>query len=200
MGSVSFAALMVAASAVADVQLLFFSSQACMPCQQVKPVVAQLAGQGYPIVSVDINQRADLADQGSLSLINELAVMAYLGMGIAVAIAALSLTVSTVASALDRRRTFGLLRLAGMPVRALRRTITVEAAVPLTSTLAGAAGLGFLVAWLMVTSLANDLTMGWPDARYWVVMIVSGAIAALAVASSFGMVRRSTEIGSTRFE
>ncbi len=63
MGSVSFAALMVAASAVADVQLLFFSSQACMPCQQVKPVVAQLAGQGYPIVSVDINQRADLADQ-----------------------------------------------------------------------------------------------------------------------------------------
>lgn len=63
MGSVSFVALMVAASAVADVQLLFFSSQACMPCQQVKPVVAQLAGQGYPIVSVDINQRADLADQ-----------------------------------------------------------------------------------------------------------------------------------------
>lgn len=63
MGSVSLVALMVAVSAVADVQLLFFSSQACMPCQQVKPVVAQLANEGYPVVSIDINQRSDVANQ-----------------------------------------------------------------------------------------------------------------------------------------
>ena len=63
MGSVSLVALMVAISTLADVQLLFFSSQACMPCQQVKPVVAQLANEGYPVVSVDIHQRADLANQ-----------------------------------------------------------------------------------------------------------------------------------------
>lgn len=63
MGSVSAIALVFLYSATADVQLLFFSSQACLPCQQVKPVVSQMLNEGYPIVPVDIDQRADLANR-----------------------------------------------------------------------------------------------------------------------------------------
>lgn len=144
--------------------------------------------------------RADLADAGATTLLNELGVMAYIGMGVAVSISALALTVSTIAAALDRKRTFGLLRLSGMPVRSLRRVITTEAAVPLSVTFVASAGLGFLMAWLMIAALGNNLTMGAPDARYWVTLAVSLGLGAAAIAASFGMVRRSTELASTRFE
>ena len=50
------------------------------------------------------------------TLTYQLAMLAYIGMAIAVGISALSLTVATVAAALDRKRTFGLLRLGGMSV------------------------------------------------------------------------------------
>lgn len=82
--------------------------------------------------------------------------MAYLGMAIAIGISALSLTVATVAGALDRKRTFALLRLGGMPSGHLRRVIATEAAVPLAATLAMSAGLGFFVAWVMLVSLGNE--------------------------------------------
>lgn len=144
--------------------------------------------------------RANLADAGNLTTVNELGVMAYIGMGIAVAISALALTVATITAALDRKRTFGLLRLSGMPVRALRRVITTEAAVPLSVTLLGSAGLGFFVAWLMIEALGNGEKMGAPDGRYWIAIALSLALGAAAIASSFGMVRRSTEVTSTRFE
>ncbi|WP_431308427.1 FtsX-like permease family protein [Demequina litorisediminis] len=121
-------------------------------------------------------------------------------MAIAVAISALSLAVATISAALERRRTFGLLRLAGMPVARLRAMVATEAAVPLGSTLLASAGLGFLVAWILVTVLGNGLEFVWPDGRYWVTLLASAALAAAAVAGSFGVVRRSTEIESTRFE
>jgi hypothetical protein len=111
--------------------------------------------------------RADYAAAGSRRFTQEMAALAYLGMAVAIGIAALSLTVATVAAALDRKRTFALLRLGGMPSGDLRRVIAVEAGVPLAATLVISAGLGFFVAWLMVVTLGNGQTMGWPDARYW---------------------------------
>jgi hypothetical protein len=144
--------------------------------------------------------RAEFADAGASQLLNELAIMAYIGMAIAVAISAIALAVATIASALDRKRTFGLLRLAGMPVGYLRRVIATEAAVPLAGMIAWSAGLGFLVAWLLVGALMPMGAMRAPDARYWLAMFASVGIGAVAITSSFGMVRRSTEVASTRFE
>ena len=144
--------------------------------------------------------RPEFGSAATLDITHQLAVLSYIGMAIAVGVSAISLTVATVSAALDRKRTFGLLRLSGMPVRDLRRTIAVEAAMPLGVTLVASAGLGFLVAYVMVLTLGHDLYLTWPDARYWWALIGSVAIAALAVSGSFGMVRRSTEMTSTRFE
>lgn len=144
--------------------------------------------------------RKEFADRGGASLINELAVMAYIGMAIAVAISAVSLAVATIASALDRKRTFGLLRLAGMPVSYLRRVIVTEAAVPLGGMVLWSAGLGFLIAWLLLEAMGSLVQVSAPDARYWVALIAALGVGAAAIASSFGMVRRSTEVASTRFE
>ncbi len=144
--------------------------------------------------------RADYIGIGSLEVTQELSVLAYLGMAIAIGVSALALAVATVAAALDRKRTFGLLRLAGMPVSELRRSVMTEAALPLGTTLVASAGLGFFVDWVLVHALGDRIAVTWPDVRYWWAMLGSLAIAALAVAGSFGVVRRSTEVESTRFE
>lgn len=144
--------------------------------------------------------RADYAGAGATRTTYQLTMLAYIGMAIAVGISALSLTVATVSAALDRARTFGLLRLSGMPVARLRAVVAYEAALPLGATVTLSAGLGFLVAYVLIRTLGNGLYFTWPDARYWWALAGSLAIAAAAVASSFGIVRRSTEIGTTRFE
>ncbi|MFW2513810.1 FtsX-like permease family protein [Demequina sp. SO4-13] len=144
--------------------------------------------------------REDYGDAGMGQLLSELAVMAYLGMGIAVGISGLSLAVATIAAALDRRRTFGLLRLAGMPMRQLRATIAIEAVIPLAATLLASAGLGFAVAWALITGFGNGASVGWPDGRYWLAIAASLSIAAVAVTGSFGTVRRATQTEVTRFE
>lgn len=144
--------------------------------------------------------RAEAADRGATRQVQELSAMAYLGMAIAIGLSAVALTVATVSAAVDRRRTFGLLRLAGMPLAHLRRTVVTEAAVPLAATVVGSAALGFGVAWVIVDVLGNGLSMTWPDPMYWISLAISVALAALAVSGSFGTVRRSTEVQSTRFE
>ncbi len=144
--------------------------------------------------------RAEYGGAATLDVTYQLAILAYIGMAIAVGISALSLTVATVAAALDRKRTFGLLRLSGMPVRGLRRTIAIEAAMPLAVTLVASGGLGFAVATVLVHTLGNGLYMTWPDPLYWWALAGSVGVAAVAVSGSFGVVRRSTEISSTRFE
>lgn len=144
--------------------------------------------------------RVDFVNRGALDITYELAVMAYLGMGIAIGISGLALTVATVAAALDRRRTFGLLRLSGMPVSQLRRTVALEATLPLAITLIASAGLGFVVAWSLLTALGAGLSMQWPDGLYWAAIGASLLLAVGAVTGSFGTVRRSTEVQSTRFE
>lgn len=161
---------------------------------------ARTALEGTTVSGVAPVTRADYAQAGTLSFTHELETMAYLGMAVAIGVSALSLTVATVAAALDRKRTFALLRLGGMPAADVRRVIAIEASVPLAATLAVSAGLGFFVAWVMLATLGNDLSMSWPDARYWAAILASLVITAVAVLGSFGMVRRSTEVTSTRFE
>lgn len=163
--------------------------------ERVKTAMVQVRGTSMPPAT-----RQDLAERGMAGTNEELAVMAYLGMGLAIGISALALIVATAAAVLDRRRTFGLLRLGGMPVSQLRLTTVVEATVPLVVTLLAAAGLGWGIAWGLIEALSADLSVSWPDQRYWWAMTASIAIAALGLVSTFGTVRRSTELASTRFE
>ena len=142
--------------------------------------------------------RSELADLGTLSVINSLAALAYVGVAIVVVIAGISLAVATAAAILDRRRVFGLMRLIGMPNGMLRRIVAIEAVVPLLATLAVTIGLGFLVAWMIVTG--GGQTTRWPDPRYFVTLAISAVLALSAVFATFGTIRKNTTIVSTRFE
>lgn len=144
--------------------------------------------------------RADVTAAQQTRLVHSLSVLAHLGTFVAVAIAGISLAVATAAAIIDRRRALGLMRLMGMPVSALRGIIVREAAVPLLSVLLLSAGLGFFVAWLVVTGLDDTHSVTWPGPAYFATLGVSMALALGAVAATFGMLRANTSITATRFE
>jgi putative ABC transport system permease protein len=145
--------------------------------------------------------RADAAGANVRSMVNSYATLAYLGVGVATLVSAVSLGVATTAAMLDRRRVLGLLRLMGMRVSTLRRIIGYETAAPLLVIVALCIGLGFLTAYLILTGLTDGTrTIGVPDGRYFLALATSVLLAAVAVVSTFGAIRRNTAISSTRFE
>jgi hypothetical protein len=119
--------------------------------------------------------------QSATRLIQGLAVLAYLGMFVAVAIAGLSLAVATASAVLDR-------------------IITREAAVPLLTVLLLSIGLGFLVAWLMVTGINDTYRVTWPAPAYFTALGLSLLLALSAVTATFSLIRGNTAMTATRFE
>jgi hypothetical protein len=112
-------------------------------------------------------------------------------IGANLAIAGASLAVSVVAGLNDRRRPFSLLRLAGTPLKMLRRVVAVEAIVPLLATAAVAAGVGFLTAALFIRA-QMDRPLTPPGPTYYLV-VAAGLAASLAViASTLPLLERVT--------
>lgn len=152
------------------------------------------------VMAMPATSRADTATMSNTRLIRGLAALAYIGVFVAVVIAGISLAVSTAAAILDRKRVLGLMRLMGMPVSVLRRVIVQEAAVPLLAVLLLSVGLGFLVAWLMITSFGGGRTITWPSTEYYAALSISLLLALGAVTATFGLIRPNTAITATRFE
>jgi ABC-type antimicrobial peptide transport system permease subunit len=152
------------------------------------------------ITAIPATSPLDLKLQSTGRLIQGLAVLAYLGMFVAIAIAGLSLAVATASAILDRKRVLGLMRLMGMPVSVLRRIVTREAAVPLLAVLLLSVGLGFLVAWLMVTFIDDSYRVTWPAPDYFMALGFSLLLALGAVTATFGLIRSNTAMTATRFE
>lgn len=152
------------------------------------------------ITAIPATSPLDLKLQSTGRLIQGLAVLAYLGMFVAIAIAGLSLAVATASAILDRKRVLGLMRLMGMPVSVLRRIVTREAAVPLLAVLLLSVGLGFLVAWLIVTFIDDSYRVTWPAPDYFMALGFSLFLALGAVTATFGLIRSNTAMTATRFE
>ena len=157
-------------------------------------------------IDVDVHAGEVLAvmgpsGSGKSTLLHCLAgILAPDGAFVAVVIAGISLAVSTAAAMLDRKRVLGLMRLMGMPVEVVRGVIAREAAVPLVAVLLLSAGLGFVVAWLMVISFGGGRTITWPGPAYYAALSFSILLALAAVTAAFGLIRSSTAIPATRFE
>ena len=137
---------------------------------------------------------ADIARQ--LAGFQRLALVVTIG---SLCIAGCSLAVGVVAGLNDRKRPFALLRLAGVPLAALRRSMALETAVPLLSVAAVAVGMGFLAAALFLRSQL-DYALHPPGAGFWV-PVAAGLAAALAVvASTMPLLRRITGPETARNE
>jgi hypothetical protein len=117
----------------------------------------------------------------------------------ALCIAGCSLAVSVLAGLTDRRRPFSLLRLAGVPLRSLRRSLALETAVPLLSVAGVAAGMGFVAAALFLRS-QMDYGLSPPGPGYYVTVLVGLAASLLVVATTMPLLGRLTGPETARNE
>ncbi|MFF8816689.1 FtsX-like permease family protein [Leucobacter sp. NPDC015123] len=145
--------------------------------------------------------RVESTDAGATRFARQYVSLAWIGILIATLISAISLSVSTVAGMIDRRRQLGLLRLSGMPAATLRRMIVVETALPLAAVFLLTIGLGFLTAWAVVVALSGgDRGVTLPDASYLGLIGICLGLAAAAILVVFRSVRSELPLAATRFE
>jgi hypothetical protein len=141
----------------------------------------------------------DLSAPSTLSEINanstrsvtELQQLTKVVILVSLVIAGCSLAVSVTAGVNDRKRPFSLLRLTGVPLRALRRVVALEAAVPLLVIAVPSIGMGFLAAGLFLRSQLGE-SLRPPGIEYYVI-VVAGLAASLAIiASTLPLIDRIT--------
>lgn len=153
-----------------------------------------------PAVAAPALTRAEDARVRDGDTVLGLAALADVGIGIAVVVAGVSLTVATAAAVLDRRRVLGLLRLTGMPLRTLRRIVVLESLAPLAATVLVAIGLGFAVSAAIVQGFSVERTMSAPGWSYVTVLGVGLVLVAACVLMTTRLVGRTTGTDQTRFE
>ncbi|WP_432991165.1 FtsX-like permease family protein [Dactylosporangium sp. CA-233914] len=114
-------------------------------------------------------------------------------------IAGCSLAVSVAAGLSDRRRPFSLLRLTGVPLRALRGVVALESAVPLLAVAVLAALTGFAAAQLFLKAQMRYTLSppGWP---YYAMTAAGLALALAVIASTLPLLKRITGPETARNE
>lgn len=90
-------------------------------------------------------------------IIAELASLTYAGMAVTLLVAIASLIVSAIGGLLERKRSFVTLRLGGMTVKQMERTVMVESLIPLISVALLAAGLGVWVGWVFINAMSRSV-------------------------------------------
>lgn len=114
-------------------------------------------------------------------------------------IAGCSLVVSAAGGLSDRKRPFSLLRLTGVPLGLLRRTVLLESAVPLLAVSIVAIGTGFLAAHLFLKAQL-DYSLQAPGADYYVTILAGLATALAVIASTLPLLSRITGPETARNE
>ena len=124
-------------------------------------------------------------------IIPELANLAYVGMGVTLFVAIASLIVSTIGGLLERRRSFVTLRLGGMTVGQMKRTVMIESLIPLVSVSLLASGLGVWVGWVFVSAMSDSVKPTLTP-LYFGIVIGSLLIATLAIRQILPMLGKIT--------
>jgi nitroreductase len=114
-------------------------------------------------------------------------------------IAGASLAVSIAGSLADRKRPFGLLRLAGAPLGVLRRIVGLEAAAPMLITAAASMGAGLLVAQLFVRAQLYE-TLQAPGLAFYLITAAGVVAALLIIGSTLPLLDRLTTPDAVRNE
>ena len=106
-------------------------------------------------------------------------------------IAACSLAVNIAAGLTERRRSFSLLRLTGVPRKLLHRVVTLESAFPLVLVAAVSIVVGLLAAALYLHSQVG-LAFSLPGLSYWITVIGALAASMAIIAATFPILDRIT--------
>jgi hypothetical protein len=140
--------------------------------------------QGPPVV-VDAISPSQLRLLAMIRNLTQVVVVASL------IIAACSLAVNIAAGLSERKRSFSLLRLTGVPTAMLRHVVALESAVPLILVASVSIVVGLLAAALFLRSQL-DFTFRLPGIAYWGTVVCGLAASLAIIASTFPLLSRMT--------
>ncbi|WP_161793792.1 FtsX-like permease family protein [Agreia bicolorata] len=115
-------------------------------------------------------------------------------------VAALIFGVSTIAQLLDRRRILSLLRLTGMPLTTIQRTLALETAAPAIGFMVLASILGYISAGAILATVTTGRQLNPPSAIFVAILVTFVALLLFSLAATFKTARKSTEPITLRFE
>ncbi|MBF4636279.1 hypothetical protein ITJ38_17850 [Agreia pratensis] len=115
-------------------------------------------------------------------------------------VAGLTFAVSTIAQLLDRRRILSLLRLTGMPLLTIQRTLALETAAPAIGFIVLASALGYISAFAILDTLTTGRQLNPPNAIFVAILVMFVALLFFSLAATFHTARKSTEPRTLRFE
>lgn len=154
----SVAAPQITAITAADAQPEYLVKIADANIDKLRSFVAANTPQPLATVGGTYVVSGTYAQQAIVSpLITELAGLAYVGIGVTLLIAIASLMVSTVGGFLERQRSFATLRLGGMNIQQMRRTVLLESLLPLFCTALLSAAIGCWIGYVFIEALGNTL-------------------------------------------
>jgi hypothetical protein len=140
--------------------------------------------QAPPLTLGEINS-ADTRSAAELQQLTKIVIL------VALVVAGCSLAVSVTAGVNDRKRSFSLLRLTGVPLRELRRVVGLETTVPLLVSAVLSAAMGFLAAGLFLRSQLGE-SLQYPGIGYYVI-VIAGLVACLGIiATTLPLIERIT--------
>ena len=131
--------------------------------------------------------------------ISNLAKLAYGGMAVTMAVAIVSIVVSTIGGLLERRHSMYMLRLSGMQVSELKHMVIIESLIPLVVMSLVSAGLGAWGGTAFIRIGSNSLSTAITPA-YIAVIFGSLAIATIAIYLILPMINRLTSAEANQTE
>ena len=150
--------------------------------------------------SAGVSTRGEHVADPDSDLATQFTEIGRLAIVIVTLLAAAALAIATIAALYDRKRTFSLLQLVGMPRSTLTKIVAWEITVPLLSILAPTVLLGWFTAHILITNL-SERSLSWPDSLLGTTLAATGLMAGVSIvlAARVGIaITRSPE--STRRE
>ena len=153
--------------------------------EKLRSSVAKISDQAF------IKSAAEAKTPSINPAISNLAKLAYGGMAVTMAVAIVSIVVSTIGGLLERRRSMYMLRLGGMQVSELKHMVIIESLIPLIVMSLVSAGIG---AWGGAAFIQIGSTTLHPTITPLYIAIVFGslAIATIAIYLILPMIDRLT--------
>ena len=159
--------------------------------EKLRSAIAQLTGGVQPTGSVQVTSAVEAKMPSINPAIESLASLAYGGMAVTMAVAIISIVVSTIGGLLERRRSMYMLRLSGMQVSELKHMVIIESLIPLIVMSLISASIG---AWsgTAFTKIGSTTLHPTITPMYIAVIIGSLVIATIAIYLILPMINRLT--------
>ena len=170
---------------------VYISNVADADTEKFRSAIAKLTGGVQPTGSVEVTSAAEAKTPAINPAIESLASLAYGGMAVTMAVAIVSIVVSTIGGLLERRHSMYMLRLSGMQVNELKRMVIIESLIPLIVMSLVSASIG---AWAgsTFTQIGSSTLKPTITPMYIAVVIGSLVIAAIAIYLILPMINRLT--------